>query len=139
MNHDFESLLRSACQALREGKPILVADSRQRENEVDAIAAAQHVDGRVLAWMIRHTSGYICAAMTSTRATELKLPPMVADNQDPRRTNYMVTCDAASRVTTGISAADRARTLRVLADPSCGASDLIRPGHMVPLVARPGG
>lgn len=136
---EFERTLAAAISALRAGRPVLVADNRDRENEVDAIAAAQDMTEQVLAWMIRHTSGYICAPMTAARADELKLPHMVVNNQDPRRTNYMVTCDAASGVTTGISAHDRARTLRVLADPQSTATSLIRPGHTVPLVAQPGG
>lgn len=136
---EFSATLRAGLTALRQGKPVLVADNRERENEVDAIVAAQNLDETVLAWMIRHTSGYICAPMTSARAEELRLKPMVAHNQDPRRTNYMVTCDAASGITTGISAHDRARTLRVLADPEAGGADIIRPGHMVPLVGRSGG
>ena len=129
----------AALATLREGRPVLVLDDADRENEGDVILAAQTLTTGWLAWTIRHTSGYLCAPMPGERADALELPPMVADNQDPRRTAYTITCDAASGISTGISAADRARTLRVLADPDARPADLIRPGHVVPLRARPGG
>ncbi|MBD3689096.1 GTP cyclohydrolase II [Nanchangia anserum] len=124
---------------LRAGKPVLVADSRERENEVDAIMAAETASTRWVAWMVRHTSGYLCAPMPLERADALKLPEMVPDTEDPKHTCYTISCDAARGVTTGISAGDRARTLRVLADPHSAPGDLIRPGHILPLRARPGG
>lgn len=136
---DIPALIDRALAELRAGRPVLVADARERENEVDAIAAASAVSQRWLAWMVRHTSGYLCAPLTPERADALALPEMVAANEDPKRTCYTVSCDAASGVTTGISAADRTRTLRVLADPAATPSDLIRPGHVLPLRARPGG
>lgn len=129
----------AALEALAAGHPVLVADSRERENEVDVVLAAATADERWVAWTVRHTSGYLCAPMPAGRADALALPLMVADSQDPRRTAYAVSVDAARGVTTGISAADRARTLRVLADPSTRADDLIRPGHVLPLRAVPGG
>ena len=88
---------------------------------------------------MRHGSGLLCAPMPQAWADRLHLPPMVTDNQDPRRTAYTVSVDAATGVGTGISAADRARTVRLLADPDSGPQDLIRPGHVFPLRARPGG
>ncbi|QQS00878.1 MAG: 3,4-dihydroxy-2-butanone-4-phosphate synthase [Austwickia sp.] len=125
--------------ALRAGRPVLVLDDADRENEGDVILAAETLTAPWLAWTIRHSSGYLCAPMTDARADALELPPMVADNQDPRRTAYTITCDAAAGISTGISAADRTHTIRLLADPTTRASDLIRPGHVVPLRARPGG
>ena len=128
-----------ALQALRDGRPVLVADSPDRENEADVVLAAGSATPEWIAWTIRHSSGYLCAPMTSERADALELPLMVPHSQDPRRTAYTVTVDAARGVTTGISATDRARTLRVLADPVSGPVDLIRPGHVLPLRAVPGG
>jgi 3,4-dihydroxy 2-butanone 4-phosphate synthase/GTP cyclohydrolase II len=128
-----------ALDALRAGRPVLVADSPDRENEADVIFAAQHATAEWVAWTIRHSSGYLCAPLPAARADALDLPLMVPQSQDPRRTAYTVTVDAAAGVTTGISAADRTRTLRVLADPASGRGDLIRPGHVLPLRAVPGG
>jgi 3,4-dihydroxy 2-butanone 4-phosphate synthase/GTP cyclohydrolase II len=128
-----------ALAALRAGRPVLVADSPERENEADVILAAESATTEWVAWTIRHSSGYLCAPMPSTRADALDLPLMVPQSQDPRRTAYTVTVDAARGVTTGISASDRAHTLRVLADPASGPESLIRPGHVLPLRAVPGG
>ncbi|GAA4623978.1 GTP cyclohydrolase II [Cellulomonas oligotrophica] len=128
-----------ALAALRAGRPVLVADSPDRENEADVVLAAQSATTEWVAWTIRHSSGYLCAPMPAERADALDLPLMVPHSQDPRRTAYTVTVDAATGVTTGISAADRARTLRVLADPASGHEDLVRPGHVLPLRAVPGG
>lgn len=128
-----------ALAALREGKPVLVADDESRENEGDVILSAELASTEWVAWSIRHTSGFLCAPMTSELAEKLALPYMVHDNQDPKHTAYTVTVDAAEGITTGISAADRARTLRVLADPESTAASLIRPGHVVPLRAVEGG
>ncbi|WP_425471204.1 GTP cyclohydrolase II [Xylanimonas allomyrinae] len=116
-----------------------MADADDREAEVDVVLAARHVDAQTIAWTVRHTSGYLCAPLPAARADALDLPLMVTDNRDPKRTAYTVAVDAAVGVTTGISAADRARTLRVLADPSATPADLIRPGHVLPLRAVPGG
>ncbi|HEY0186256.1 MAG TPA: 3,4-dihydroxy-2-butanone-4-phosphate synthase [Cellulomonas sp.] len=128
-----------ALDALRAGRPVLVADSPDRENEADVVLAAELADPQWVAWTIRHSSGYLCAPMTAERADALELPLMVPQSQDPRRTAYTVTVDAAHGVTTGISAADRTGTLHVLADPASGAVDLIRPGHVLPLRAAAGG
>ena len=128
-----------ALDALRAGRPVLVADSPDRENEADIVLAAQSATPEWIGWTIRHSSGYLCAPMTGARADALELPLMVPNSQDPRRTAYTVTVDAAHGVSTGISAADRAVTLRVLADPATGPVDLIRPGHVLPLRAVPGG
>ncbi len=128
-----------ALAEIRAGRPVLVADSPDRENEADVVFAARGVQAEWVAWTIRHSSGYLCAPMPAVRADALELPLMVPHSQDPRRTAYTVTVDAATGVTTGISAEDRARTLRVLADPASGPVDLIRPGHVLPLRAVPGG
>jgi len=133
------STIPEALEALRAGKPVLVADDEGRENEGDVILSAQYATQEWLAWTIRHTSGYICAPMSNEYADRLELPPMVARNQDLRQTAYTVTVDAATGVTTGISASDRAKTLRVLGDPLATATSVIRPGHIVPLRARDGG
>lgn len=129
----------TALDALAAGKPVLVVDDADRENEGDVIISAALATQENLAWMVRVTSGYLCAPMPAALADRLELPPMVAVNQDPRATSYTVSVDAASGVTTGISAADRARTLNVLASPDSNASDLIRPGHILPLRAVDGG
>lgn len=133
------SSIEDALTALAAGRPALVLDSQDRENEGDVVLAAAAATERWLAWTIRHSSGYLCAPMTPEIADRLELPLMVADNRDPLRTAYTVSVDAASGVTTGISAADRARTVQVLADPDSRPADLIRPGHVLPLRARAGG
>ncbi|MEV1129938.1 GTP cyclohydrolase II [Agromyces sp. NPDC049794] len=125
--------------ALRAGKPVIVADDEARENEGDAIMAAEFATQEWLAWMIRHTSGFLCAPMPNSVADRLELPPMVERNEDVRGTAYTISVDAADRVSTGISAADRAHTLRVLADPASTPEQLIRPGHVIPLRAVEGG
>jgi 3,4-dihydroxy 2-butanone 4-phosphate synthase/GTP cyclohydrolase II len=128
-----------AVAALREGRPVLVLDDAGRENEGDVVLAAELATPEWLAWTIRHTSGYLCAPLPAELADALALPLMVADSADPLRTAYTVSVDAAAGITTGISAADRTRTLHALAAPGARASDLIRPGHVLPLRARPGG
>ena len=131
--------IEQALEAMRAGRPVLVLDDEDRENEGDVVLAGQTLTDAWLAWTIRHTSGYICAPVTAEVADRLALPLMVLDNRDPLRTAYTVTVDAASGVTTGISAADRAHTIRTLAAPATGPDDLVRPGHVVPLRARAGG
>ena len=128
-----------ALAALRAGRPVLVTDDEDRENEGDVILAAETLTPEWMAWTIRHSSGYICAPMPDEVADRLALPLMVPDNRDPLRTAYTVTVDAAEGITTGISAADRAHTVRKLADPAATADSLIRPGHVVPLRAKDGG
>lgn len=128
-----------AFDALRSGRPVLVVDDADRENEGDVVLAAHAANPEWVAWTIRHTSGVLCAPLTQRRADELALPPMVAVNQDPRGTAYTVSVDARSGVGTGISAADRSRTLRLLAGQDTRESDLVRPGHIFPLRSRPGG
>jgi 3,4-dihydroxy 2-butanone 4-phosphate synthase / GTP cyclohydrolase II len=129
----------TAIEALRAGRPIIVADDEGRENEGDVIIAAELASQEWIAWMVRNSSGFICAPMTNEIADALNLPPMVAVNEDPRGTAYTVSVDAADRLSTGISAADRAHTLRVLANPASTPTSLHRPGHILPLRAVDGG
>ena len=124
-----------ALEALRAGKPVLVADDENRENEGDAIIAAEFATEEWMAWIVRNTTGFLCAPMEEARANELELPQMILNNQDPHGTNYTVSVDATSRHSTGVSAYDRALTARVLADPASTAASLIRPGHLIPLRA----
>ena len=133
------SPIEEVLEALRSGKPVLVSDDEDRENEGDAIIAAQFATEEWIAWMIRYTSGYLCAPMSNERANQLDLPLMWIKSQDPHHTAYTVSVDAAARFSTGISAADRALTARVLADPHGKPDSLIRPGHVLPLRARDGG
>lgn len=128
-----------ALDALRAGRPIIVADDENRENEGDVILSAELATHESVAWMVRWSSGFVCAPMPADLADRLNLPPMVETNEDARSTAYTVSVDAASGVTTGISASDRARTLNVLADPSSTATSIIRPGHILPLRAVDGG
>ncbi|MGZ0211474.1 MAG: 3,4-dihydroxy-2-butanone-4-phosphate synthase [Actinomycetales bacterium] len=128
-----------AIEAIRAGRPVIVADDEGRENEGDVIISAELASQEWIAWMVRHSSGFICAPMTNEIADALALPPMVSVNEDPRGTAYTVSVDAANRLSTGISASDRAHTLRVLADPLSMPSSLHRPGHILPLRAVDGG
>lgn len=124
-------------EQLRAGHVVLVADDASRENEVDAIVSADLATPATIGWMVRHTSGLLCAPITAERADALELPAMVARNEDPRGTAYTVTVDAWGIESTGISATDRARTANVLADEASRPGDLIRPGHILPLRAHP--
>jgi 3,4-dihydroxy 2-butanone 4-phosphate synthase/GTP cyclohydrolase II len=128
-----------ALETLKAGKPVLVVDHRNRENEGDAIMAAQFASPEWISWMVKHTSGFICAPMAESLANRLELPLMTNNNQDRYRTQYTVSVDAAAGVTTGISAADRATTLRILASADSQPEHLIRPGHIIPLRAHPDG
>ena len=121
------------------GKPVVVVDDADRENEGDLIFAAQMATPELVAFMVRYTSGYICVPLTETDCDRLDLPPMYHTNQDRRGTAYTVTVDAADGVSTGISATDRAHTIRLLADPTSKPRDFNRPGHVVPLRAKDGG
>jgi 3,4-dihydroxy 2-butanone 4-phosphate synthase/GTP cyclohydrolase II len=121
------------------GKPVVVVDDEGRENEGDLIFAAEQATTELLAFMVRYTSGFVCVPLTGPDADRLELPPMYHTNQDRRGTAYAVTVDAREGVSTGISAADRAHTIRLLADPATSPADLARPGHVVPLRARKGG
>ena len=133
------SPISAALDALRAGKPVIVADDENRENEGDVVLSAELATPEWIAWTVRWSSGFICAPMPAEWADRLDLPPMVEVNEDARGTAYTVSVDAADRVSTGISAADRAHTLNVLADPSSTPTSVIRPGHILPLRAVDGG
>jgi 3,4-dihydroxy 2-butanone 4-phosphate synthase/GTP cyclohydrolase II len=128
-----------ALDSLRAGRPVIVADDEDRENEGDVILSAALATPEWIAWTIRWSSGFLCAPMPADWADRLDLPPMVAVNEDARGTAYTVSVDAADRDSTGISASDRAHTLNVLADPASAPANLIRPGHVLPLRAVDGG
>ena len=133
------STIESALDALRAGKPVLVADAADRENEGDAIISAELVNPEWMAWIVRNTTGYLCVPMEESRANDLDLPLMTTNNKDPHGTSYTITVDASNREATGVSAKERANTANVLANPNSHPESLIRPGHMVPLRAHPAG
>lgn len=121
------------------GKMVIVTDDERRENEGDLIIAASKVTTEDIGIMIRHGSGIVCVATTGDVLLRLGLSPMVANNADAHRTDFAVSVDAAQGVTTGISAADRTRTIRIIGNPGSKPGELARPGHVFPLKARPGG
>ncbi|UTT67694.1 bifunctional 3,4-dihydroxy-2-butanone-4-phosphate synthase/GTP cyclohydrolase II [Janibacter sp. CX7] len=131
--------IETAIEAIAAGQPVLVVDDADRENEGDIIFAADAATDEVMGATVRLGSGVICVAMTGEDLDRLALPPMTAINEDAKGTAYTISVDAREGVTTGISAADRARTARLLADPGTGRHDLARPGHVFPLRARDGG
>jgi 3,4-dihydroxy 2-butanone 4-phosphate synthase/GTP cyclohydrolase II len=129
----------AAIEQVRLGRPVIVVDDADRENEGDVVMAAAAATPHWVGWTVRRSSGYICAPMPADLADALGLPAMVEATEDPLRTAYSVSVDARTGVTTGISAADRSRTLQLLADPATVPGDLVRPGHVLPLRARPEG
>src|SRR5688500_11649199 len=131
--------IETAIAAVKSGRPVVVIDDEDRENEGDLIFASELATPELVAFMVRYTSGYICVAVTEADADRLDLPPMFRVNQDRLGTAYTVTVDAREGVTTGISASDRATTIRTLADADTTAQELSRPGHVVPLRAKDGG
>lgn len=131
--------IEAAISAMAAGRPVLVVDNEDRENEGDIIFAAEHATPALMGWTVRYSSGVICVPLDADRADALALPPMVAINEDAKGTAYTVSCDAAVGVSTGISATDRALTARILADPQSLPNSLTRPGHVFPLRAVKGG
>jgi len=131
--------IEDAVAAIGRGEMVVVIDDATRENEGDLVMAGEKVTPEALAFMVRHTSGVICASLTQTRLDDLRLPLMVADNRESHRTAFTVSVDYRHGTTTGISAVDRAATLRALADPTTAAADFVRPGHVFPLRARTSG
>ncbi|GAA0034181.1 GTP cyclohydrolase II [Brevibacterium metallidurans] len=127
-----------AVAEIAAGRPIVVVDDEDRENEGDLIIAAELADAETMGFIVRHSSGVVCAPMTADRAAALDLPPMVAANEDPKGTAYTISCDAVG-VTTGISAAERALTGRILASARPDPAAITRPGHVFPLIAKDGG
>ncbi|KAL4780580.1 DHBP synthase RibB-like alpha/beta domain-containing protein [Aspergillus varians] len=127
-------------QAFKNGEFIIVLDSQDRENEGDLIIAAESITDAQMAFLVRYTSGLICAPITPEIANRLQLPQMVIENTDPKGTAYTVSIDSADpSITTGISAQDRALACRTLASPSASPDDFRRPGHIIPLQAKSGG
>jgi 3,4-dihydroxy 2-butanone 4-phosphate synthase/GTP cyclohydrolase II len=133
------SEITNAIRAIGRGELVVVTDDERRENEGDLIMAAEAVTTDALAFFLEHSSGVICAPLPGERLDELELPLMVRDNRESHRTAFTISVDLASGITTGISASDRARTVRALADPHAVASDFVRPGHIFPLRSRAGG
>ena len=124
---------------LRAGKMIILVDEEDRENEGDLVLAADHVSAEAINFMAKHGRGLICLTLTKERCQQLNLPLMVRDNGTALGTNFTVSIEAASGVTTGISAADRARTIQAAVAPNAKPADLVQPGHVFPLMAQPGG
>ncbi|MCI0678059.1 MAG: 3,4-dihydroxy-2-butanone-4-phosphate synthase, partial [Actinobacteria bacterium] len=125
--------------AIGRGEMVIMVDDADRENEGDLIMAAEAATPEKLGFMLRHTSGIICMPIVGERLDELKVPMMVERNTDLRRTAFTVSIDAAVGTTTGISAADRCRTIKTVLDPESRPEDLTRPGHLYPLRYEPGG
>lgn len=124
---------------LRQGKMVILVDDEDRENEGDLIMAASHVTPQAINFMAKYARGLICLTLTPQRCEQLHLPLMVRDNQSPYATNFTCSIEAAQGVTTGISAADRAHTIRTAVAPHAKPRDIIQPGHIFPLRAREGG
>jgi 3,4-dihydroxy 2-butanone 4-phosphate synthase/GTP cyclohydrolase II len=129
----------AAIAAIAKGEFVVVLDHVDRENEGDLIMAAERVTPEAMAFMIRHTSGLVCVGMTGERLDELDIPLMVQHGTEAQGTAFTVSVDLRAGTTTGISAPDRAATIRALVDPAAAPGDFTRPGHVFPLRARPGG
>jgi 3,4-dihydroxy 2-butanone 4-phosphate synthase/GTP cyclohydrolase II len=133
------SSIEEAIEEYQRGRFVIIVDDRDRENEGDLTLPAQFVDADAINFMARYARGLICIAMTAERLDELRIPLMVGRNDSHFGTGFTVSVEARKGVTTGISAADRARTVQVLADPDSAPEDLVMPGHTFPLRAREGG
>jgi len=138
MTQQFDSI-DSVIADLAKGRMVIVVDDEDRENEGDLIMAAQFVTASAVNFMAKHGRGLICVPTTSERLQQLGIERMVQQNRETFKTDFQVTVDAAQGVTTGISAPDRAETIRVMADPTALPNHLVAPGHVFPLRARPGG
>lgn len=126
-------------EEIRAGRMVVIVDDEDRENEGDLIMAAELVRPSDINFMVTHARGLVCLSLTRERCAQLGLPPMVRDNTSPHHTNFTVSIEAAEGVTTGISAYDRAHTVRTAVRPNAGPADLAQPGHIFPLAAQPGG
>ena len=124
---------------IRQGKMVILMDDEDRENEGDLIMAAEKVKAEHINFMARHARGLICLTLTEQRCRQLGLPLMVSENLAPHATNFTVSIEAAEGVTTGISAADRARTVQVAVAPDASRNDIVQPGHIFPVMSQPGG
>ena len=136
---DTHSRVDTAIKAFAKGEIVVVTDDDDRENEGDLFVAASLCTPEKMAFIIRNTSGIVCAPLGGEHARRLHLDPMVAENDAPLGTAFTVSVDGRHGLTTGISAEERCNTVRALANDNSGASDFVRPGHVFPLVARPGG
>jgi 3,4-dihydroxy 2-butanone 4-phosphate synthase / GTP cyclohydrolase II len=133
------SNLQRALDAYKNGDLIIVTDDADRENEGDLMILAEKATPEKVAFMVRHTTGILCVALTQERARQLRLPLMVEENQDSKKTAFTVSVDYKVGITTGVSAQERSNTVRALANSSVSHSDFIRPGHIFPLIADAGG
>ena len=133
------SNLQKALDAYKNGDLIIVTDDADRENEGDLMLLAEKATPEKVAFMVRHTTGILCVALTQERARTLRLPLMVEENQDSKKTAFTVSVDYKGGLTTGVSATERSNTVRALADSAVSHSDFIRPGHIFPLIADIGG
>jgi 3,4-dihydroxy 2-butanone 4-phosphate synthase/GTP cyclohydrolase II len=124
---------------IKSGRMVILVDEEDRENEGDLVIAAEHVTPEAINFMAKHARGLVCLTLTEERCRQLNLPPMVRDNRSPMGTNFTVSIEAADGVTTGISAHDRARTVRVAVAKDAQPADIVQPGHVFPVVAQPGG
>ena len=131
--------VQTAIDAFKEGAMLVVTDDDDRENEGDLFVAAEHCTPEAMAFIVRHTSGIVCAPMPVENARRLRLDPMVSANDAPLGTAFTVSVDVKHGLTTGISAEERTNTVRALANGNVGADDFVRPGHVFPLIAREGG
>src|SRR5947199_167933 len=138
MGQRFNSI-ESVVADLQKGKMVIVIDDADRENEGDLIMAAQYVTPAAVNFMAKHGRGLICVPTTSERLQQLGIERMVRQNRETFKTDFQISVDAAHGITTGISAADRAETIRRMAEPTAMPDDLVQPGHVFPLRARPGG
>src|SRR6202795_2140824 len=136
---DAHQRIQAAVSAFARGEIVIVADDDDRENEGDLFVAASLCTPEKMAFIIRNTSGIVCAPLAPDEARRLHLDPMVARNDAPLGTAFTVSVDARHGLTTGISAEERTNTVRALANPNMGAADFVRPGHVFPLVGRQGG
>src|SRR5262245_19064478 len=136
---DISQRVAAAIEAFARGEIVVVADDDDRENEGDLFVAGSLCSPEKMAFIIRHTSGIVCAPLALDDAKRLRLDPMVAANDAPLGTAFTVSVDFRHGLTTGISAEERCNTLRALANPNAGAEEFVRPGHIFPLIAREGG
>lgn len=137
--HSVLSSIEEAIEDLKLGKMIILVDDEDRENEGDLVVAAEKITAEHINFMAKFGRGLICLAMTDEQLSRLQIPMMVKENQSPYGTAFTVSIEAATGVTTGISAADRARTIQVASDPKSGPRDVVMPGHIFPLRAKKGG
>lgn len=131
--------INDALTAIGRGELVVVMDDRNRENEGDLVMAAEFATPEALAFIVRHTTGIVCVGLEGARVDALDLPPMVASNSDRHQTAFTVSVDYRHGTTTGVSAADRTKTIRALVDADSTPDDFMRPGHIFPLRARPKG